>query len=151
MGILAIKICDPKGVNIPVTPDCSDCEVLEIRIERVENELHEFEQEVRPELADHEERITDLEQGLETLDIDLHTNYYTKEDIDTRVGNDKHYQHTQTIPASTWTVTHNLGKLPAITVMDSSGNVVEGDYENININQTILTFSGAFSGIAVFN
>ena len=144
-----IKACEPKGVNIPVTPDCSDCEVLKIRIERVETELSEFEQEVRPELADHESRIEDLENGLETLDIDLHTNYYTKTEIDNLAGHDKHFQYTQSTPASTWTINHNLGKIPAITIMDSSGNVVEGDCQNVSINQAILTFSGAFSGIAV--
>lgn len=146
-----IKICDPKGVNIPQSSDCSDCEVLEIKIERVANELSEFEGEVRPELADHEQRISDLEHDVEVLDIDLHTNYYTKSDIDTRAGNDKHYQHTQAVPAAVWTVNHNLGKIPSITIMDSSGNVVEGDVQNVNVNQAILQFSGAFSGIAVCN
>lgn len=146
-----IKICDPKGVNIPQSNDCSDCEVLEIKINRVQTELTEFEEEVRPQLSDHEERITALEDGLETVQTDLHYNYYTKEEIDTRAGNDKHYQYTQTTPASVWNVTHNLGKLPSITVMDSAGNVVEGDYENVSVNQAILSFSGAFSGIAVFN
>lgn len=146
-----IKVCDPKGVNIPQSSDCSDCEVLEIRIERVENELHDFEDEVRPELTDHEARITDAENNITRLDNDLHFNYYTRTEIDQLAGGDKHYQHNQTTPSATWTVTHNLGKLPSITVMDSAGNVVEGDYENVSVNQTILTFSGAFSGIAVFN
>lgn len=146
-----IKICDPKGVNIPTTPDCSDCEVLEIRIERVESELHDFEDEVRPELLDHEARISANEDGLTALTNDLHFNYYTREEIDSFAGHDKHYQHNQTTPSATWDVVHNLGKLPSITVMDSAGNVVEGDYDNVSLNETILTFAGAFSGIAVFN
>ena len=64
---------------------------------------------------------------------------------------DKNYVHTQDIPSAAWTVTHNLGKRPAITVVDSAGTDVIGEYTYISDNQVLLEFSGAFSGKAYFN
>lgn len=66
-------------------------------------------------------------------------------------GGDKHFTFTQSTPSNTWTITHNLGKHPSITVVDSANNVVEGDYEYIDNNNVVLTFSGAFSGKAYLN
>jgi hypothetical protein len=64
---------------------------------------------------------------------------------------DKHYTHEQSIPASTWTVTHNLGKKPAVSVTDSAGTAVHGEINYIDLNQVELVFNAAFSGVAVFN
>lgn len=58
------------------------------------------------------------------------------------------YSHTQGIPSSTWTINHNLGYNPAITVVDSAGTVVEGSYEFVNVNTLIATFTSGFSGNA---
>lgn len=44
------------------------------------------------------------------------------------------------------TVTHNLGKWPAVTVVDSTGDEVEGEIEHVSINQLIATFSSSFTG-----
>ena len=66
-------------------------------------------------------------------------------------GGDKNYVHTQSTPAATWTVSHNLGKRPAVVVVDSAEDVVYGDIQYINDNTVTLTFSGAFSGKAYFN
>lgn len=49
------------------------------------------------------------------------------------------------------TVTHNLGKYPSITVIDSAGDHIEGDYEYLTINSVRLLFSAGFSGKAIFN
>lgn len=58
------------------------------------------------------------------------------------------YVHVQAIPSATWTVTHNLGMFPAVTVIDSSNRHVEGDVAYVNANVLTLTFSAAFSGVA---
>lgn len=61
------------------------------------------------------------------------------------------YIHTQAVPESTWTVVHNLGFVPNITVVDSAGSVVEGSYSYPSGSETttaVLNFSGAFSGKA---
>lgn len=64
---------------------------------------------------------------------------------------DKHYVFVQDTPSATWTVTHNLRKFPAVTVIDSAGTEVIGQYTHTDQNTTVLEFSGAFSGKAYFN
>lgn len=58
------------------------------------------------------------------------------------------YVHNQGAVASTWTIAHNLGWYPNVTVIDSGGLVVEGDLSYPNINTVQLQFSGGFSGVA---
>ena len=61
-----------------------------------------------------------------------------------------YWEHDQTTPLAVWTVVHNLGRIPAITVIDSGANSVWGDYTYPDLNTTTLTFSAAFSGTAYF-
>jgi hypothetical protein len=49
------------------------------------------------------------------------------------------------------TVTHNLGKLPAVTINDSTGDEVEGQVEHLSINQLVTRFSSSFTGKIVCN
>jgi hypothetical protein len=58
------------------------------------------------------------------------------------------YVHNQAVPSASWTITHNLGFFPNVTVQDSTGRTVEGDITYTNSNSLVLTFSGAFSGVA---
>lgn len=64
---------------------------------------------------------------------------------------DLNYTHYQTIASDTWEITHNLGKNPSVTVIDSAGSEVEGDIEYDSVNMLTMTFSGAFSGTAYLN
>ncbi len=63
---------------------------------------------------------------------------------------DAHFQQAFT-PASSVTVTHNLGKHPAVTVIDSAGDEIEGDVQHTSINALIVTFSAPFSGTVFCN
>lgn len=58
------------------------------------------------------------------------------------------YVFTQGSPSNTWEITHGLQFIPNITVVDSAGSVVEGDYSYPNENTVIATFAGAFAGKA---
>lgn len=58
------------------------------------------------------------------------------------------YVHDQGSVASVWTVNHNLGWYPNVTVIDSAGGTVEGDVAHTTTNQLRLTFSGGFTGKA---
>ena len=58
------------------------------------------------------------------------------------------YTHTQSATASQWTVTHNLGFKPNVTVFNSAGDIVEGHIIHNSINQLTLQFSATMSGIA---
>ena len=66
-------------------------------------------------------------------------------------GGDKNYVHVQNTPSASWTASHNLGKKPAVVVVDSADEVVYGEIEYIDDNTITLTFVGAFSGKAYFN
>ena len=61
------------------------------------------------------------------------------------------YVHIQEVASATWSITHGLGFVPNITVVDTAGTVVEGSYNYPNSNTVVLTFIGAFSGRAYFS
>jgi hypothetical protein len=58
------------------------------------------------------------------------------------------YHHTQGASSATWTINHNLGWYPNVTVQDSGGSIVEGEITYTSVNSLRLTFTGAFSGNA---
>lgn len=64
---------------------------------------------------------------------------------------DKNYVHNQLAPSSAWSITHNLGKYPSVTVIDSSNMIVIGEVEYTSLNSVIVSFSSAFSGTAYLN
>lgn len=66
-------------------------------------------------------------------------------------GGDLSYTHIQNMPATQWVITHNLGKHPSVTVVDSAGSVVEGEIQHDSLNQVTLTFSALFGGSAFLN
>lgn len=67
------------------------------------------------------------------------------------VNADKHYLHVQDLAAATWTVTHNLGKRPSVTVVDSAGTMVHGDVGYVSDAELVITFSAPFGGRAYCN
>src|SRR3954447_45846 len=56
---------------------------------------------------------------------------------------DKTYTQNFTA-AATVTVTHNLGKRPAVTVIDTANDEVVGDVEHLSLNQLQVSFSAPF-------
>lgn len=58
------------------------------------------------------------------------------------------YTHTQNSPSATWTINHNLGFNPVAVVLDSGGTQCEGAISYPTVNQMVITFTGAFSGVA---
>lgn len=67
------------------------------------------------------------------------------------VGGDVNYVHTQMIATNIWIITHNLGKYPSVTVVDSNNNVVVGDVLYNSDDQITVTFTAIFSGKAFLN
>lgn len=85
--------------------------------------------------------------GAETKTITLH-----QTDGDTvSVSYTDTYTFTQPTPSATWVVTHNMNKYPSVSIVDSAGNIVEGDTVYDSLNTCTLTFQGSFSGKAYFN
>jgi hypothetical protein len=66
--------------------------------------------------------------------------------------------HTQDAAASTWQVTHNLGKYPSVSVVDTANTLVNGKvlYEDWSTNQPStsklqIIFTATFAGKAFLN
>jgi hypothetical protein len=69
------------------------------------------------------------------------TNKYFKVD---RVS----YEYTQGSASNSWVIEHFLGFKPNVTVVDSAGNIVEGEIAYTNTNSLTVSFQSAFSGYA---
>lgn len=59
-----------------------------------------------------------------------------------------YYVHDQQMPEAEWTITHNLGFYPNVSVVDTQSREVEGDIEYLSVNALKLTFSVGFGGKA---
>lgn len=63
---------------------------------------------------------------------------------------DRHYEQAFTNQSSV-TVNHNLGKRPAVTVIDSAGDEVFGDVEHVGPNELTISFGSNFTGTVICN
>jgi len=58
------------------------------------------------------------------------------------------YVHTQDVASNTWVINHNLDYYPNIEIVDSAGNDVVGNYQFVNANILVATFTDPFAGKA---
>jgi hypothetical protein len=58
------------------------------------------------------------------------------------------FEHTQGSASNSWVINHNLGFKPNVTVVDSAGNIVEGEITYTNSNSLTVSFQASFSGYA---
>jgi hypothetical protein len=58
------------------------------------------------------------------------------------------FRFTQAAPASSWTVNHNLGFLPTVTVYSVGGVEVEALVTHTSVNQSVISFSSPAAGSA---
>jgi hypothetical protein len=64
---------------------------------------------------------------------------------------DKTFIFTQAVPATTWNITHNLGKFPSVSVINSNNVIINGEVTYIDNNNIQANFSAGFSGKAYLN
>ena len=77
----------------------------------------------------------------------LTNDYWFAADIGGSSANDKTYVYDHTETASeTWEISHNLGKYPSVTVVDTAGTIIECEVKYLSINTILLNF---FSGTKV--
>lgn len=69
-------------------------------------------------------------------------------DIGSNPVNHVKYEHTQASISSTWTINHNLGFFPNVTVLDNSNRILETYIEYNNINTATIIMNSAASGKA---
>lgn len=58
------------------------------------------------------------------------------------------YAHVQSVAATAWVITHNLGYFPVVRTEDASGVDIEGVITQQTANQLTITFSQPVSGTA---
>lgn len=59
------------------------------------------------------------------------------------------FEFVQSSPLTIWTVNHNLGRYPDVTVLSVGGAEVEASITSTSINQTIIQFTTPFAGRAL--
>ena len=72
-------------------------------------------------------------------------------DLEGVVADQGTYTECFQVASSVWTVTHNLGEYPSVTVIDSGNTVVVGNVEYISSQQLRITFAASFSGCVFLN
>mgnify|MGYP003387066120 CR=1 FL=1 len=58
------------------------------------------------------------------------------------------YSHQQPVASSTWTINHNLGFKPSVTVLSSGGQEIETEVLHTSVNQCLVYFIVATAGSA---
>lgn len=58
------------------------------------------------------------------------------------------YTHSQSVAASLWTVSHDLGYFPAISVIDVDGYVMYANVRHVSTAQAVINFPSPMSGVA---
>lgn len=61
------------------------------------------------------------------------------------------YIHEQGTAAATWTINHNMGCFPSVTVVDSANSVIVGTVQYTNTNSLTISFNAATKGKAYLN
>lgn len=92
--------------------------------------------------------VINLQAGISVIDINAAVNVTNTTGGGS--GSDKNYVQSFTNQSSV-TVNHNLGKLPAVTVLNSANDSVEVFVNHINTNQLIITAIGSFTGKVICN
>lgn len=71
---------------------------------------------------------------------------------------DKNLLHTQSSSSATWTVNHNMGKYPSVSIVECNptanevdGDLVIGEVTYNSINQLTIKFASAIRGVAYIN
>jgi hypothetical protein len=76
--------------------------------------------------------------------------YASQSDVN-NIVQDKNYSHTQSVASTDWSITHNLGKYPSVTIIDNAGNEIWTQVEHIDINNLVIRFNNPHSGTASLN
>lgn len=68
-------------------------------------------------------------------------------------GGGTRYRHVQSTPAAVWTVPHNLGRWPSVSVTDNNGNLLASDvkYDPADNNILQVIHGAPYSGYAICN
>ncbi len=79
-----------------------------------------------------------------------------KQIADNTIGKEKlnfqlDYEHIQSVPATTWTINHSLGKYTNVTIYDDNNKVIDGEVETLNNNTIRILFNTVKAGRAIIS
>lgn len=66
----------------------------------------------------------------------------------TASGSGVAYIHQQWVASALWTINHNLGLRPTVSILDAGGNEVEADVVHMSVNQLLIRFAIPVAGLA---
>lgn len=118
----------------------SNTRIIEVR------EIYEQEIRIEVQLGDEIPTITSVVQSLQNQ-----VSRATLVGPQGPPGQADTYVHTQISPTINWTIDHDLGKYPSVTIVDSAGSTIVGEVTYINNNQVLVSFTAAFAGTAYLN
>lgn len=58
------------------------------------------------------------------------------------------YTHTQAVPATSWTINHNLGYRPVVELFSAGGVEMIAEVVHTTVNQVVVSFLSATAGSA---
>lgn len=61
------------------------------------------------------------------------------------------YEHNQASPSALWTINHNLGFRPSITLLTTGGVEFEAEIGHVSENQAVATLTQPLAGMARCN
>jgi hypothetical protein len=95
-------------------------------------------------------RITVVEQSSDLAVVEQ-VSVISEQVVGIQGRGDAHFIYDQETPSDEWTIEHNLGKNPAVTVVDSGGNEWQTAVEHLSADELVVRFSAPFSGRAYLN
>lgn len=72
----------------------------------------------------------------------------TKQYVDAQASGGGTYTHTQSVSASTWNVTHNLGFRPSVAVLGPTGEQVDAAIAWPTLNTVTISLAASMTGTA---
>lgn len=58
------------------------------------------------------------------------------------------YVYSQSVPATTWVINHNLGRYPSVELFNSGMQEIDAEIVHPSTNQTLVTLNPATAGLA---
>lgn len=74
--------------------------------------------------------------------------YVTVTSVNTAIAAGQEFVFEQPVPSALWTIVHNMGRRPAVTITSTADEIVDGDVRYPNLNTVTAQFSAPFAGTA---
>lgn len=137
-----------------------DISKLEVALEAEKSRAKAAEQALSTEITEAEnrvdERVTEVRDDLEA-EVQARSEAVAalRERIEGIEGGGTgvktSYIHEAKSESNQWTIIHNMGRFPSVTLVDSTNTVIYGVVRYENENKIIVNFSAAISGKAFLN